>query len=91
MTINFAKKFVCQMYFPLIAFGWYWQSSGVEFPPREGSAVPLFTPPQSQPISYPAPAYEDETVQASLELDPSGLRYLAILYADLDDFFIPSS
>lgn len=49
------------------------KSSGVEFPPREGSAVPLFTPPQSQPISYPAPAYEDETVQASLELDPSGL------------------
>lgn len=49
------------------------KSAGVEFPPQEENVVPLFTPPQTQPISYPAPAYEDETVQASLESDPSGL------------------
>lgn len=50
------------------------QSAGVEFPPKEENSVPLFTPPQSHPITHPTP-YEEAAVQASLQSDPSGLRY----------------
>lgn len=49
------------------------KSSGVTFPPREDLSVPLFTPPQTQPVSYPAQVYEDATIPAALESDPSGL------------------
>ncbi|CAL5386634.1 unnamed protein product [Camellia sinensis] len=64
-------------------------AAGVEFPPKEENSVPLFTPPQTQPIShppishppishpaseYPPPsAYEEAAVQASLQSDASGL------------------
>ncbi|CAL5347941.1 unnamed protein product [Camellia sinensis] len=55
-----------------------------EFPPKEENSVPLFTPPQTQPIShppishlaseYPPPsAYEEAAVQASLQSDASGV------------------
>ncbi|PWA43150.1 target of Myb protein 1 [Artemisia annua] len=47
----------------------------VEFPPREESSVPLFTPPQTHPIVHPTDAYEEAAVHASLETDASGLGY----------------
>uniref|UniRef100_A0A5B7ADA7 Putative ADP-ribosylation factor-binding protein GGA3 n=1 Tax=Davidia involucrata TaxID=16924 RepID=A0A5B7ADA7_DAVIN len=46
---------------------------GVEFPPREENSVPLFTPPQTQPIIHPVSEYEEAAVQASLQSDASGL------------------
>uniref|UniRef100_A0A5B7AC65 TOM1-like protein 2 n=1 Tax=Davidia involucrata TaxID=16924 RepID=A0A5B7AC65_DAVIN len=46
---------------------------GVEFPPREDNSVPLFTPPQTQPIIHHPSAYEEAAVQASLQSDASGL------------------
>ncbi|KAE8656343.1 hypothetical protein F3Y22_tig00117005pilonHSYRG00468 [Hibiscus syriacus] len=50
------------------------RAAGVEFPPREENTVPLFTPPQTRPISHhPASAYEDAAVEASLQSDDSGL------------------
>ncbi|XP_021718152.1 TOM1-like protein 4 [Chenopodium quinoa] len=49
------------------------KSAGITFPPREDNSVPLFTPPQTQPLSNPALVYDDETIPASLESDPSGL------------------
>ncbi|XP_010260421.1 PREDICTED: target of Myb protein 1 [Nelumbo nucifera] len=49
------------------------KSVGVEFPPRDENSVPLFTPPQSQPIICSAPMYDEAAVQASLQSDPSGL------------------
>ncbi|XP_057503270.1 TOM1-like protein 4 isoform X2 [Actinidia eriantha] len=49
------------------------EAAGVEFPPREKNSIPLFTPPQTQPTSYPASAYEEATVQASPQSDASGL------------------
>lgn len=47
----------------------------MEFPPREENIVPLFTPPQTQPISYPAAEDEALAVQASLQSDNSEMRY----------------
>ncbi|KAI4388110.1 hypothetical protein MLD38_000471 [Melastoma candidum] len=47
--------------------------AGVEFPPREDNHVPLFTPPQTQPIMHHATDYEDAVIQASLQTDTSGL------------------
>ncbi|KAM7507811.1 hypothetical protein LguiA_018264 [Lonicera macranthoides] len=49
------------------------KSAGVEFPPREDNSVPLFTPPQTQPIVDPTSAYEEAAVQASLQSEVSGL------------------
>jgi hypothetical protein len=49
------------------------RSAGVDFPPREEDLVPLFTPPQTQPLRhphlYPPPgqSYEDAAIQASLQ------------------------
>lgn len=64
------------MYFPYFEF----QSAGVEFPPREENSVPIFTPPQTHPIAppivHPTSPYEEAAVQASLETDASGLRYM---------------
>ncbi|GMH17148.1 hypothetical protein Nepgr_018989 [Nepenthes gracilis] len=54
------------------------KSAGIEFPPREENSVPLFTPPQTQPVVYSAPTYEDDAIQASLQSDPSGLSLLEI-------------
>ncbi|GAB2270426.1 hypothetical protein Dimus_005328 [Dionaea muscipula] len=51
------------------------KSAGVDFPPREENSVPLFTPPQSQPIAYSAPSLEDHAIEASLQSDPSGLSF----------------
>ena len=60
------------------------QAAGVDFPPREENSVPLFTPPQTQPLRhphlYPPPgqSYEDAAIEASLQSAPSvpALRYL---------------
>ena len=52
------------------------QVAGVEFPPREENSVPLFTQPQTHPVTHhPASAYEDAAIEASLQSDASGLRY----------------
>ncbi|KAJ9146244.1 hypothetical protein P3X46_028534 [Hevea brasiliensis] len=49
------------------------RAAGVEFPPRAENSVPLFTPPQTQPIVDAPSAYEDVAIQASLQSDASGL------------------
>ncbi|XP_059453872.1 TOM1-like protein 4 [Corylus avellana] len=49
------------------------KSAGVEFPPREENSVPLFTPPQTQPIVHHTSAFDDAAIQASLQADASGL------------------
>ncbi|CAN0827190.1 TOM1-like protein 3 [Linum grandiflorum] len=49
------------------------RAAGIEFPPRIENSVPLFTPPQTQPIAHTSAAYEDAAIQASLESDTSGL------------------
>lgn len=48
------------------------RTAGVDFPPREENTVPLFTPPQSQPLRQPhlyppGQSYEDVAIQASLQ------------------------
>uniref|UniRef100_A0ACD5WBB8 Uncharacterized protein n=1 Tax=Avena sativa TaxID=4498 RepID=A0ACD5WBB8_AVESA len=47
-------------------------TAGVGFPPREENTVPLFTPPQTQPLRQPhvyppGQSYEDVAIQASLQ------------------------
>lgn len=63
------------------------QSAGVEFPPRAENDVPLFTPPQTQPITAPSDIsiYDIAAVEASLQSDASDLRYFmhCILYSFL--------
>ncbi|KAL5571786.1 hypothetical protein UlMin_021383 [Ulmus minor] len=51
---------------------------GVEFPPREDSGVPFFTPPQTQPIIPPVTDYSDAAIEASLQSDASDLSLLEI-------------
>lgn len=53
-------------------------SAGVQFPPREENTVPLFTPPQTQPIVHSATSHEEAAIQASLQSDASGLSLLEI-------------
>ncbi|CAM0874767.1 unnamed protein product [Alopecurus aequalis] len=48
------------------------RTAGVDFPPREENTVPLFTPPQTQPLRQPhvyppGQSYEDVAIQASLQ------------------------
>ncbi|CAN1801645.1 TOM1-like protein 3 [Linum perenne] len=50
------------------------RAAGIDFPPRVENSVPLFTPPQTQPIAHTPAAYEDAAIQASLQADTSGLR-----------------
>ncbi|XP_068643450.1 TOM1-like protein 4 [Aristolochia californica] len=50
--------------------------AGVEYPPRAENSVPLFTPPQSQPITHHSDApsvYGDPALEASLQSDASAL------------------
>ncbi|XP_062073137.1 TOM1-like protein 3 [Humulus lupulus] len=54
------------------------KAAGVEFPPREESSVPFFTPPQTQPIISPVTEYNDAAIEASLQSDASGLSLLEI-------------
>ena len=62
------------------------QAAGVDFPPREENTVPLFTPPQTQPLRQPhlyppGQSYEDVAIQASLQSSTPAappLRYLFI-------------
>ncbi|XP_061358723.1 TOM1-like protein 3 [Gastrolobium bilobum] len=55
------------------------KSAGVEFPPREESSVPFFTPPETQPVVHLADAeYDDAAIQASLQSDASDLSLLEI-------------
>ncbi|XP_050145216.1 TOM1-like protein 3 isoform X2 [Malus sylvestris] len=49
------------------------RAAGVEFPPREENSVPIFTPPQTQPVVSPVTSYDDAAIQASLQSDASGL------------------
>ncbi|KAL8134351.1 TOM1-like protein 3 [Apium graveolens] len=64
------------------------KSAGVEFPPREENSVPLFTPPQTQPLMHPpsivdpASTYEEAAIQASLQSDAPGLSLTEIHTAD---------
>ncbi|KAJ9564909.1 hypothetical protein OSB04_000875 [Centaurea solstitialis] len=57
------------------------QSAGVDFPPREENSVPLFTPPQTHPIVHPTSTYEESAIQASLQVDASGLSLSEIVTA----------
>ena len=61
------------------------QTAGVDFPPREENTVPLFTPPQTQPLRQPhvyppGQSYEDVAIQASLQSSApaAALRYSLI-------------
>lgn len=53
------------------------QVAGVAFPPREKNSVPLFTPPQNNPVTHqPVSARQDAAIEVSRQSDDaSGLRY----------------
>ncbi|GMI90583.1 TOM1-LIKE 3 [Hibiscus trionum] len=54
--------------------------AGVEFPPREKIIVPLFTPPQGNPVTHqPVPAHQNAAIEASRQSDDaSGLSLAEI-------------
>ncbi|KAJ0939779.1 putative target of Myb protein [Helianthus annuus] len=55
------------------------KSAGVDFPPREENSVPLFTPPQTHPVTS---QYEEAAIQASLQTEASpGLSLSEIVNA----------
>ncbi|PON81525.1 Target of Myb protein [Trema orientale] len=58
------------------------KAAGVEFPPREESSVPFFTPPQTQPIIPSVTEYNDAAIEASLQSDASGLSLSEIKNAE---------
>jgi hypothetical protein len=72
------------------------QAAGVDFPPREENSVPLFTPPQTQPLRHPhlytppGQSYEDAAIQASLQSAPPASA-LRLSFMCLPMWFLSSS
>lgn len=72
------------------------QAAGVDFPPREENSLPLFTPPQTQPLRHPhlytppGQSYEDAAIQASLQSAPPAPA-LRLSFMCLPMWFLSSS
>lgn len=70
------------------------QNAGVDFPPREENTVPLFTPPQTQPLRqphlYPPPgqSYEDAAIQASLQSSAPSAPALRCSFVLMQNLFV---
>lgn len=58
-----------------------YQRAGVVFPQRSESSAPIFTPPQSHPLTYPqsahSPGYRQEVPESSMRSDFPTLRYIS--------------
>jgi hypothetical protein len=70
------------------------RNAGVDFPPREENTVPLFTPPQTQPLRqphlYPPPgqSYEDAAIQASLQSSAPSAPALRCSFVLMQNLFL---